>query len=138
MFKKVDCVLFRVPDLEKALAFYRDRLHHKLAWRRGNTAVGLRMDESETEIVLMAEEGRSMEIDLLVESTEEAVRDFENAGGHVVERPFDIPIGRCAVVEDPWDNVLVILDTSKGLLKVDAEGNVMETELEGSDEPGLD
>ncbi len=127
MFKKVDCVLFRVPDFEKALAFYRDHLHHKMAWRRGDTAAGLRMDESETEIVIMAEKGRSMEVDLLVESTEEAVRDFEKAGGHVVEGPFDIPIGRCAVVKDPWDNVLVILDTSKGLLKVDAEGNVLET-----------
>ncbi len=125
MFKKVDCVLFRVPDLEKGLAFYRDRLHHKLAWRRGNTAAGLRMDESETEIVLMAEEGRSMEVDILVESTDEAVRDFEKAGGQVVEGPFDIAIGRCAVVKDPWGNVLVILDTSKGLLKVDEEGNVL-------------
>ncbi len=123
MFKKVDCVLFRVPDLEKALAFYRDHLHHKLAWRRGNTAAGLRMDESETEIVLMAEEGK-MEVDLLVESADEAVRDFEKAGGQVVKGPFDIPIGRCAVVKDPWDNILVILDASKGLLKVDAEGNM--------------
>ncbi len=128
MFKKVDCVLFRVPDLEKALAFYRDRLHHKLAWRRGNTAAGLQMDESETEIVLMEEQGRSIEVDLLVESTDEALRDFEKAGGQVVERPFDIPIGRCAVVKDPWNNVLVILDTSKGLLKVDMEGNAVETE----------
>jgi lactoylglutathione lyase len=125
MFKKVDCVLFRVPDLEKALDFYRDRLHHKLVWRRGNTAAGLRMDESETEIVLAEEKGRSMEVDLLVESTDEAIRDFEKAGGHVVEGPFDIAIGRCAVVKDPWDNVLVILDTSKGLLKVDEEGNVL-------------
>ncbi len=128
MFKKVDCVLFGVPDLEKALVFYRDRLHHKLAWRRGNTAAGLRMDESETEIVLMVEEGRSMEVDLLVESTDEAVRDFKKAGGQVLEGPFDIPIGRCAVVKDPWGNVLVILDVSKGLLKVNAEGTVMETE----------
>ncbi len=83
------------------------------------------MDESETEIVLMAEKGRSMEVDLLVESADEAVRDFEKAGGYVGEGPFDIPIGRCAVVKDPWNNVLVILDASKGLLKVDTEGNVV-------------
>ncbi len=124
MFKKVDCVLFRVPDLEKALAFYRDRLHHKLAWRRGNSAAGLRMDDSDTEIVLMAEKGARMEVDLLVESVDEAVLDFERAGDMIVEAPFDIRIGRCAVVRDPWDNVLVVLDTSKGLLKVDAEGDV--------------
>ncbi len=125
MFKKVDCVLFRVPDLEKALAFYRDNLHHKLAWRRGNSAVGLRMDSSDTEIVLMAESGMRMEVDLVVESVDKAVQIFERAGGQIVEAPFDIPIGRCAVVKDPWDNVLVVLDASKGLLKVDAEGNVL-------------
>jgi hypothetical protein len=28
------------------------------------------------------------------------------------------------VVEDPWGNSLVLLDTSKGLLKTDANGNV--------------
>ena len=63
MFKKVDCILFRVPDLEDALAFYRDKLHHKLAWRRGDSAAGLRMDDSDTEIVLMAEKGVRMEVD---------------------------------------------------------------------------
>ncbi len=74
MFKKVDCVLFRVPDLEKALAFYRDNLHHKLAWRRGDSSAGLRMDQSDTEIVLMAETGMRMEIDLLVDSVDQAPR----------------------------------------------------------------
>lgn len=128
MFKKVDCVLFRVPDLEKGLAFYRDHLHHKLSWRRGNSAAGLRMDESEKEIVLMEEKGMKMEVDLLVDSADAAVRDFEKAGGKVVEGPFDIPIGRCAIVKDPWDNTLVILDTSQGLLKVDAQQNVLKEE----------
>ena len=127
MFKKVDCILFRVPDLENALSFYRDRLHHRLAWRRRDSAAGLRMDDSDTEIVLMAEKGVRMEVDLLVDSVDKAVRDFENAGGQIVQEPFNIQIGRCAVVKDPWGNVLVILDTSKGLLKVDAEGNVLES-----------
>ena len=33
---------------------------------------------------------------------------------------------RCAVVADPWDNVLVILDTSKGTLHVDEKKRVIE------------
>lgn len=84
------------------------------------------MEESDTEIVLMAENG-GMELDLLVGSVDEAVRDFEKAGGKIAQGPFNISIGRCAVVRDPWDNVLVILDTSKGLLRVDAAGNVQES-----------
>jgi hypothetical protein len=39
-----------------------------------------------------------------------------------VRGPFDIQIGLCAVVRDPWGNELVILDTSKGLLRTDDEG----------------
>jgi hypothetical protein len=35
--------------------------------------------------------------------------------------PFDIPIGRCAVVRDSWGNVLVLLNVTKGSLITDAE-----------------
>lgn len=125
MFKKVDCVLFRVPNLEKALKFYRDALGHKLVWRRGNSAAGLAMSDSDTEIVLMAESG-TMEVDLLVSSVETAVDDFVKAGGKIVSGPFDVQVGRCAVVKDPWGNVLTMLDTSKGLLRVDSKGNVLD------------
>ena len=53
-----------------------------------------------------------------------ATKFIEQAGGKVIVPPFDIQIGRCAVLEDPWGNPLVLLDTSKGLLKTDAAGNV--------------
>ena len=125
MFKKVDCVLFRVPDLEKALKFYRDALGHRLVWRKGNSSAGLAMNDSDTEIVLMAEPG-STEIDLLVGSVETAIHDFLKAGGKIVTSPFDIQVRRCAVVKDPWGNVLTMLDASKGLLKVDSKGNVLD------------
>lgn len=42
------------------------------------------MEESDTEIVLMAENG-GMEVDLLVGSVDEAVRDFEKAGGKIAQ-----------------------------------------------------
>jgi predicted enzyme related to lactoylglutathione lyase len=38
----------------------------------------------------------------------------ESAGGRVLAGPFDIPVGRAAAVEDPFGNVPVILDMSKG------------------------
>ena len=38
--------------------------------------------------------------------------------------PFDIAIGRCAVVQDRWGNRLVLLDHSKGRLLTDATGRV--------------
>ena len=123
LIRKVDCVRLYVPDLEAGLAFYRDQLGHELIWRTG-TAAGLRLPESEAELVLQTEEQRQ-EVDLLVDSADEAAARVEQAGGKVIVPPFDIQIGRCVVLEDPWGNPLVLLDTSKGLLKTDADGNVI-------------
>ena len=125
LIRKVDCVRLYVPDLEKGLAFYRDQLGHPLIWRT-ETAVGLRLPESDAELVLQTEEQRQ-EVDLLVHSADEAATRIEQAGGKVIVPPFDIQIGRCVVIEDPWGNPLVLLDTSKGLLKTDAAGNVIGT-----------
>jgi predicted enzyme related to lactoylglutathione lyase len=69
-----------------------------------------------------------METDLMVESVEAAVRRFVAAGGRLLQGPFDIQIGRCAVVADPFRNVLVMLDASKGLLRTNAVGRVIGNE----------
>jgi predicted enzyme related to lactoylglutathione lyase len=123
LIRKVDCVRFYVPDLEAGLSFYRDCLGHELIWRT-QTAAGLRLPESEAELVIQTEDQRQ-EVDLLVDSADEAATRIEQAGGQVIVPPFDIQIGRCVVVEDPWGNPLILLDISKGLLKTDAEGNVI-------------
>ncbi len=124
MFRKVDCVRLHVGDLDSALAFYSRKLGHPLLWKDGTTAAGLQMGGSGSELVLVSGESPP-ETDLKVDSVERSIRQFVEAGGRVVEPPFDIKIGRCAVVQDPWGNRLVLLDSSKGLLKTDAEGNVV-------------
>jgi predicted enzyme related to lactoylglutathione lyase len=73
---------------------------------------------------LQTEEQRQ-EVDLLVDSADEAAKFIELAGGKIIVPAFDIQIGRCVVVEDPWENPLVLLDTSKGILKTDSDGNLI-------------
>ena len=123
LLRKVDCVRLYVPDLESGLAFYRDKLGHELIWRTA-TAAGLRLPETDAELVIQSEEQRQ-EVDFLVDSADAAAERLERAGGRIIVPPFDIQIGRCVVVEDPWGNPLVLLDTSKGLLATDSEGNVI-------------
>jgi predicted enzyme related to lactoylglutathione lyase len=123
LLRKVDCIRLYVPDLEAGLFFYRDRLGHALIWRT-ETAAGLRLPESEAELVIQTEDQRQ-EVDLLVDSADAAAQFIEQAGGRVIVPPFDIQIGRCVVVEDPWGNPLVLLDTSKGFLDTDKNGNVI-------------
>ncbi len=122
LYRKVDCVRLPVADLDAALAFYRDALGHELNWRTA-TSAGLRMPDSDAEIVIHTG-GGPPEVDMLVDSVEAAGQRFVEAGGRIVNGPFDIAIGRCAVVADPWGNVLVMLDMTKGRLTTDAEGNV--------------
>ena len=123
LIRKVDCVRMYVPDLDAGLSFYRDQLGHDLIWRT-EQAVGLRLPETEIELVLQTEEQRQ-EIDFTVASADAAAKRIEEAGGKIIVPPFDILIGRCVVIEDPWGNPLVLLDASKGLLVTDDEGNVI-------------
>jgi chloramphenicol 3-O-phosphotransferase len=62
---------------------------------------------------------------LLVEAVDAAVATLVEAGASIVVPPFDIRIGRCAVVADPWGNRLTLLDQSKGVLLTDAQGSVI-------------
>jgi catechol 2,3-dioxygenase-like lactoylglutathione lyase family enzyme len=122
LFRKIDCLMLNVGDLDAALRFYRDKLGLALVWKTGKGA-GLRVGESE--LVLNQGPLRVPETDITVESAEEAARRVVEAGGTTIAGPFDTKIGKGVVVADPWGNQLVLLDTTKGLLKTDADGNVV-------------
>jgi predicted enzyme related to lactoylglutathione lyase len=121
LFRSVDAVVVKVPDLAAGLAFYRDALGHAVVWRSDRT-VALRMAESDTELVLSLDLGP--ETDLLVASVDAAVAAVEAAGGSVVAGPDDIPVGRVAVVRDPFGNVLTLVDISTGRYATDETGRV--------------
>ena len=44
-------------------------------------------------------------------------------GATVLAEPFEIPVGRVAVVLDPFGNALVLLDLSKGTYDTDDTGD---------------
>jgi predicted enzyme related to lactoylglutathione lyase len=123
LLQKVDAVTFPVPDLDSGLAFYRDRLGHTLLWR--NDAIGqagLALPDSDTELVLATQ--LDYTANWLVSSADEAAAAVHAAGGRVITEPFDIPVGRVAVVADPFNNVLVLVDLSKGRYTTDETGSV--------------
>ena len=123
LLKRVDAVTVKVPDLDAALAFYRDCLGHPLRWR--NDAIGqaaLGMPDSDTEIVLTIK--HAYEPNWLVESADAAAVAFASAGGTVLVDPVEIPVGRLVVVRDPFGNVLTLLDLSKGRYRTDDDGTV--------------
>lgn len=123
LFQKIDCVRLPVKDLDSAMGFYRGKLGLRLVWR-AESAAGLAMPDTDAEIVLYTD-GNSAEIDLLVASADEAAAEFVRAGGTLLTPPFDIQVGRCAVVRDPWGNPLVLLDMSKGKLITGEDGTIL-------------
>ena len=95
----------------------------ELRWRHDQAGqAGLRLPGSDTEIVLTTQE--AYEPNWLVASADHAAAVIGAAGGRVVTEPFDIPVGRVAVVADPFGNTLVLLDLSKGHYVTDDAGNV--------------
>ena len=123
LLRRIDAVTVPVPDLDQGLRFYRDALGHDLLWRDDSRGqAGLRMPDTETEIVLALEQ--RYEPDWLVRSAAEAAEVVVRAGGRIVSGPVDIPVGSVVVVADPFGNVLVLVDLSKGRYTTDAAGDV--------------
>jgi lactoylglutathione lyase len=123
LFRKVDCLSLKVSNIDSAISFYRSKLGHELIWKT-ETAAGLAMPDTDTELVVHTD-ARPSETELLVASVPEATKLFVEAGGTLVKGPFEIQIGLCAVVSDPWNNEIVILDMSKGKVNVDMNRNVI-------------
>jgi len=123
LFMNVDCIELYVSDLDDGIKYYCDSLGLKLLWR-ADTSVGLGMDNDIAEIVLQTDR-KKMNVDFKVESVNDSIDRIIKAGGKIIYGPFDIPIGKCAVVQDKWENEYVILDMSKGKYVTDAQGNVI-------------
>jgi predicted enzyme related to lactoylglutathione lyase len=123
LLRLVDAVTVRVPDLDQGIRFYGDRLGHELLWRdddRGQAGLGL--PESRTELVLST--GLDYAPNWLVTSVDDAVSTIVAAGGTVLSEPVPIPVGRLAVVNDPFGNTLILLDLSAGTYTTDDTGRV--------------
>ena len=120
LFQNVDWVSFYVDNIDQGIAFY-SALGLKLLWR-AEKSCGLGMSDDITEVVLVTE--HNPVVQFKVESVKEALPVFVKSGGKVEAEPFDIDIGKCAVVADRWGNSYCLLDMSKGKYTTDEKGNV--------------
>lgn len=123
LFSYLDCIELYTPDIKQGIEYYCGSLGLKVLWK-SDTSAGLGMSEGKTEIVIQNER-TEQNMDIKVDSVLEAVKEIEKAGGQIIYGPFDVPIGKCAVVKDPWNNKYVILDTTKGTYITDSEGNII-------------
>jgi predicted enzyme related to lactoylglutathione lyase len=124
LLRYLDAVTIPVPDLDEGMAFYCGVLGHELLWRNDALGqAGLSTPESSTEIVLTTRQ--AYEPDWKVASAGSAAEVFRAHGGNVLIETTDIPIGRLAVVEDPFGNRLVLLDSTRGTYQTGPSGAVL-------------
>lgn len=111
---KLTYIYQSVTDLPAALAFYRDELGLKEAWREGETTVAFELPGSPVQLMLDVppdgderwRSGGFFEVD----DVEKFVK--EHASFRWVGEPIDMPGGRSATFADPSGNILQIFDQS--------------------------
>jgi lactoylglutathione lyase len=115
MLLRIDCVMFRVEDIDPAVDFYREVMGLVPRWREGNMA-GLDFPRTPgTELVLHTDPDiPTVDVNYAVEDVAAALPTLVGAGCRVVAGPFPIAIGNCAVVTDPFGNSLTLVDMTKG------------------------
>ena len=123
LFKKIDSIQLYVPDLDKGIDYYCNLMGLKIIWKTEN-AIGLGLAEDVTELVIQNQR-KHQEIDIKVENVLDAIDKIQNSGGKILYGPFDIKIGKCAVIKDPWNNEYVILDSTKGTFITDEDGQII-------------
>ncbi len=114
MLRKIVCVMIWVEYLEVASVYYSDVFGLRRLWQ-DETSVGLGFPETDAEIVLHCNLEMPSRIDVyyLVDDVICSVRVLRQNGCTVLAEPFDIPIGKCAVIRDPFGKTLSMLDMSK-------------------------
>jgi lactoylglutathione lyase len=115
MFKKIDCVMIRVDDVVAGERFYSGVFGLRPLWREAGS-VGMVLPETDAEIVLHNNAGipNKVEVHYLVDDVVAAVKSYAEKGCRVLVPPFDVLIGKCAVIKDPFDTTICVLDLSSG------------------------
>jgi len=124
MLRKIDCVMIRVDDVEAAAAYYAEVFGLRPSWS-GDDSIGLVFPETDSEIVLHNDPAipSPVEVHYLVEDVVAVVADYVAKGCLLLVEPFDITIGKCAVIKDPFGTRLCILDMTKGPRQLNLAGS---------------
>lgn len=113
LLKDIDAVVIGVTDLAAARRFYAEGLGLREVWSDASAA-GLAVGPGGTEVVLHAapDVPPGPSVHYLVIEVPAAVERLQALGARLVAGPFPIPVGRCAVLEDPLGHRLSIVDLS--------------------------
>lgn len=109
--KQLVALYVPVPDLPKALAFYRDTLGWKELWREGDTTAGLQVPGTDTFLMLDVDvEGAARSGPILGVDDVRSYHEQHQARLPFSQEPTEIPGGWWAALEDPFGHAFYVLD----------------------------
>ncbi len=112
---KIDNIMYKVADLDKAAKLYIEALGLKQLWRDDKAQmIGLGWEKNQPEIVIHTRKDLpSFDFSYAVNNVPELVEQVKSLGFKIVLEPIDVRIGKYAVLEDPDGNKFQIIDLTK-------------------------
>lgn len=112
---KIDSIMYFVGDLQKGARFYQDVLGLKKVWTdESRKMIGFVFEQSDSEVVIHSDPTiPNNEWSFLVENVEEFVTEVKNLGYKVSFEPIEVRCGKYAIVSDPFDNKIPVIDLTK-------------------------
>lgn len=109
---KIDAILYYVKDIERSSKFYEEVLGLKKVWKdTDRKMIGFIFPQSDSEIVLHTDKTMpNPDFSFLVESVKEFCEEYKSLGYKVIKEPFEVRTGYYAILSDPDDNVIEIID----------------------------
>jgi predicted enzyme related to lactoylglutathione lyase len=113
--RKVDAVMHLVDDIYNADDFYENVMGLRRGWTDDeNKMIGMLFPDNDTELVLhMNKNLPNPNVSFQVEDVMAYVEEYKSKGYRVLEEPFNIRCGKCAVLEDPYGNGVEVMDLTK-------------------------
>jgi catechol 2,3-dioxygenase-like lactoylglutathione lyase family enzyme len=110
---RLEFIYLPVPDLQGALALYRDKLGFDELWREGDATAGLALPGSEAGLMVdaAAAPGSAPGPMFSVDSVDGWLAEH-GEGLELVFEPSDIPDGRLLAFRDTGGNHVYVLDQS--------------------------
>jgi len=110
--RKIDCITFRISDLEASARFYEYVIGLRSGWTDPDRGVvGFLFPCNDSELVIRTDDGLpSPSYSFSVDDVTKFYNECTERGCRVLEGPFDIRSGKYAVLEDLDGNRIDVID----------------------------
>ena len=122
MLRKINCVMIYVKDLTEAVNFYADVFGLKPVWQDQNQGqAGMLLQEGDAEVILHTDPNipGQVEIYYQVDDVSATIAKFVDQGCTLLAEPFEMRMGRGAVIQDPFGVRFCLRDMSRATIESD-------------------